>query len=168
MELIDKSAVKAEIDGMLKKEYPCDNSEQGTGYSCALYELQDFLNTLEVKEVENFIWNNARTTVPEDSTNQIICIKEDGLAVSTIGKIVNGTVKWAYLDDLLNTNSFNVEVKEVNLEKESLTWEDIRELYIIFAEVDVDIELCKTADIQAETIGYYQEVLKRFKAQKGE
>ena len=50
-----------------------------------------------------------------------------------------------------------------NLEvKESLTWEDIRELYIIFAEVDVEIELCKT-DIQAETIGYYQEVLKRFK-----
>ena len=48
-----------------------------------------------------------------------------------------------------------------------LTWEDMRELYIIFAEVDVGIELCKT-DIQAETIGYYQEVLKRFKVQKGE
>ena len=48
-----------------------------------------------------------------------------------------------------------------------LTWEDIRELYIIFAEIDTEIELCKT-DIKAETIGYYQEVLKRFKAQKGE
>lgn len=48
-----------------------------------------------------------------------------------------------------------------------LTWEDIRELYIIFAEVDVEIELCKTTDIQAETICYYKEVLKRFKAQKG-
>lgn len=44
-----------------------------------------------------------------------------------------------------------------------LTWEDIRELYIIFAEFDTEIELCKT-DIKAETIGYYQEVLKRFKA----
>ncbi len=43
-----------------------------------------------------------------------------------------------------------------------LTWEDMRELYIIFAEVDIEIELCKT-DIKAETIGYYQEVLKRFK-----
>jgi hypothetical protein len=42
-----------------------------------------------------------------------------------------------------------------------LTWEDIRELHIIFAEIDVDIELCKT-DIKAETLGYYQEVLKRF------
>ena len=49
-----------------------------------------------------------------------------------------------------------------------LTWEDMRELYIMFAEVDVEIELCKTTDIQAETIDYYQEVLKRFKARKGE
>ena len=46
-----------------------------------------------------------------------------------------------------------------------LGWEDIRELYIIFAEVDTEIELCKT-DIKSETIGYYQEVLKRFKERK--
>lgn len=46
-----------------------------------------------------------------------------------------------------------------------LTWEDMRELYIIFAEVDTEIELCKT-DITAETIGYYQEVLKLFKERK--
>lgn len=69
------------------------------------------------------------------------------------------------IKDFLET----LEVKEVDLNNGiQLTWEDIRELYIIFAEVDVDIEFCKTADIQAETIGYYQEVLKRFKAQKGE
>lgn len=47
-----------------------------------------------------------------------------------------------------------------------LTWEDIRELYIIFAEIDAEIEFCK-CDIQEETIGYYQEVLKRFKTMKG-
>ena len=71
--------------------------------------------------------------------------------------------------DLLVNSLDTLEVKEVDLNNGiQLTWEDIRELYIIFAEVDVDIELCKTADIQAETIGYYQEVLKRFKAQKGE
>jgi hypothetical protein len=46
-----------------------------------------------------------------------------------------------------------------------LTWEDIRELYIIFAEVDTEIELCKI-NITSETIGYYQEVLKRFKSKK--
>lgn len=43
------------------------------------------------------------------------------------------------------------------------SWKDIRDLYIIFAEVDVEIELCKTDNIKSETIGYYQEVLKRFK-----
>jgi hypothetical protein len=41
----------------------------------------------------------------------------------------------------------------------------MRELYIIFAEVDTEIELCMT-DIKSETIGYYEEVLKRFKAKK--
>lgn len=46
-----------------------------------------------------------------------------------------------------------------------LTWEDIRELYIVFAEVDSEIEFCKT-DIKGETIGYYQEALKRFKSIK--
>ena len=61
-----------------------------------------------------------------------------------------------------------LEVKEVDLNNGiQLTWEDVRELYIIFAEVDTEIELCKT-DIKTETLGYYQEVLKRFKAQKGE
>ena len=60
-----------------------------------------------------------------------------------------------------------LEVKEVDLDNGiQLTWEDIRELYIIFAEVDTEIELCKT-DIKTETLGYYQEVLKRFNSQKG-
>lgn len=59
-----------------------------------------------------------------------------------------------------------LEVKDVDLNNGiQLTWEDIRELYIIFAEVDAEIELCKT-DIKMETLGYYQEVLKRFKVWK--
>jgi len=48
-----------------------------------------------------------------------------------------------------------------------LTWEDMRKLYIIFAEVDVEIELCKADDIKSETIGYFQEVLNRFNKKKG-
>lgn len=43
-----------------------------------------------------------------------------------------------------------------------LTWNDMRELHIIFTEVDVEIELGQI-DIKTETLGYYQEVLKRFK-----
>ena len=46
-----------------------------------------------------------------------------------------------------------------------LSLEDMRKLHIIFTEVDVDIELCKT-DIKAETLGYYEEVLNRFNKQK--
>jgi len=54
----------------------------------------------------------------------------------------------------------------IQAEKDNeLTWEDMRELHIIFAEIDVDIELCKT-NIKKETLGYYQEVLKRFKKLK--
>lgn len=84
------------------------------------------------------------------------------ITAKEIEHIING-LKVAL--SIVNT----LEVKEVDSNNGiQLTWEDIRELYIIFAEVDVDIELCKTADIQAETIGYYQEVLKRFKSQKGE
>lgn len=66
--------------------------------------------------------------------------------------------------DIKNTYIDGYQQAEKDLE---LTWKDIRELYIIFAEVDTEIEFCK-CDIQTETIGYYQEVLKRFKAQKGE
>lgn len=42
------------------------------------------------------------------------------------------------------------------------TWKDMRKLNIIFAEVDTEIELCKI-DFTVETLGYYEEVLKRFK-----
>jgi len=49
----------------------------------------------------------------------------------------------------------------------ALTWEDIRKLDIILAEVDVEIEFNKI-DIETGTLGYYKEVLNRFKAQKGE
>lgn len=44
----------------------------------------------------------------------------------------------------------------------ALTIEDIRELHIIFTEVDVEIEFGKI-DIKTETLGYYKEVLNRFK-----
>lgn len=50
-ELIDKAAIIAEIRKR-GTEYPCDNSEQDIGYHCALYEMQDFINSLKVKEVD--------------------------------------------------------------------------------------------------------------------
>ncbi len=54
------------------------------------------------------VWYNAKKTLPESSTKQIICIKEDGLSVATVGKIVTGTIKWAYLDTLLHISNKNL------------------------------------------------------------
>ena len=44
-----------------------------------------YKENLETKEV-NHIWNDARKTIPEDSSNQIICIKEDDLGVMILKK----------------------------------------------------------------------------------
>ena len=66
-------------------------------------------------------------------------------------------------DDIRSIYAKGYRKAEKDLE---LTWEDMRELYIIFAEVNVEIELCKADNIISETIGYYQEVLKRFKNMK--
>ena len=79
--LIDKDALVAEIVKMLQEEYPCDNSEQTTGYHCALYELQDFLNTLEVKDVN--IWHlqekeNIYDAVKDWSLHTFACVMKDG------------------------------------------------------------------------------------------
>lgn len=51
---IDKAAVVAEIERLREQDYPCDSFEESTGYYNALDEIATFLNTLEVKEVEDF------------------------------------------------------------------------------------------------------------------
>ena len=115
---ISLDALVTEIKRLIKhSEMVADHNTQITELVSreldALYHLISFLDTIEVKGVDD-VWHDARKTLPEDGIEQIICIKEDGLAVSTVGKIVNGTMKWAYLSDLLNINSFNIEVKDAN------------------------------------------------------
>ena len=112
MKLIDKDKVVAEIKKRIKglKDCHADTVAGYAGEISGLERLLSFLDTIEVKEINN-VWRNAKRTIPEDGKEQIICIKEDGLAVSTVGKIVNGTIKWAYLNDLLDTSSFNIETK---------------------------------------------------------
>ena len=68
--------------------------------------------------------------------------------------------------NLSNVDRTVKEWKEPVSEDLELTWKDMRELYIIFAEVDTEIELCKADNIKSETIGYFQEVSKRFKDYK--
>ena len=74
---------------------------------------------------------------------------------------IDGDSRGSYDLNELNRQKFLLGYHQAEKDNE-LTWEDMRELYIIFAEVDTEIELCKT-DVKSETIGYYQEVLKRFK-----
>ena len=115
MKLIDKDRVVAEIEGIYQETNYEPFTDEVLGKRNVCRKMLDFLNTIETKEA-NPIWNDARKTIPEDSSNQIICIKEDDLAVATVGKLVRSTKKWAYLNDLLNIS--DVETKNVNLEKE--------------------------------------------------
>ena len=78
-----------------------------------------------------------------------------GLAMLSVVQFDGNDIKNAYKD--------GHQQAEKDL---ALTWEDIRELYIFFAEVDVEIEFGKI-DIDPGTIGYYKEVLNRFNKQKG-
>ena len=109
MELIDKGVLVAEIDKRIEQ---LTDASFDSMIGKNLIEIKDFLDTIEVKEANN-IWYDAKKTVPEDSTKQIICVKEDGLAIVTVGKIANGTVKWTYLNNLLKLPS-NIEVKEID------------------------------------------------------
>ena len=118
---IDKDAVVTEIEKRISslesigsENYLHDNSKEQYAMLVTLKSLKFSINSLETKEVDS-IWHDARKTIPEDSSNQIICIKEDDLAVATVGKLVHGTKKWAYLHDLLNIS--NVQAKEVDLRK---------------------------------------------------
>ena len=74
-----------------------NNLEQG--WLNALTWMEDFINSLPADDI---IWYDARRYVIEDnSKEQILCIKEDGLGVVTVGKIVSGTVRWTHLSTLI-------------------------------------------------------------------
>jgi hypothetical protein len=117
MKLIDRNALVAEIERLIGSYKPVKTLDPiyYEGLNDSLDDILSLIDTLEAKEINN-VWHDTRRTIPEDGSEQIICIKEDGLAVSTVGKIVNGTIKWAYLGDLLYTNSFKVEAKEADTE----------------------------------------------------
>ena len=54
-------AIKAEIESLKSIEYPCDNSQQATGFCDALDRMTDFLSTLEEKsEIPNDLEEAAK------------------------------------------------------------------------------------------------------------
>ena len=58
------------------------------------------------------------------------------------------------------TEGYNQAKKDLEL-----TWEDIRELHILFETVNVEIGLGQS-NIEKETLRYYEEILRRFNIRK--
>lgn len=50
MKYIDADKLKTEIERLKSIEYPCDNSQQATGFFNALDRMKDFLDTLPDEE----------------------------------------------------------------------------------------------------------------------
>lgn len=155
MKLIDKDALLAEIEKSkaeaLQKKSQCKRHglEKIMHQISAYNKVLSFIDTLEVKEVDLDFQRFAK------EMDAIFALPS-----SETENTEENPFNWEFA---IAKHFFELGVNASN----PLTWEDIRKLYIIFAEVDTEIELCKT-DIKSETIGYYQEVLKRFKEQKGE
>ena len=87
---------------------------------------------------------------------------EDGKSFASYADRIHYSVLDS-IQDFLDT----IEVKEVDLKKESLTWEDIPELLSISEQLKTSwwfMDRTKEIGTQA----FWEEVLKRFKAQKGE
>ena len=59
------TALVAKIERLRKNQRLDDR--HGQGVLDGLHAIERFIDSLEVKEV-NFTWNNARTSVPVDST----------------------------------------------------------------------------------------------------
>ena len=150
---IDKSALVAEIERRIENNTEWKDACKTLAVIAANQAIEEdkkilsIIDTIELKEMDlEKVFNDEYSKFSNDTD----------------------AMDYAFPIDLADYKDFAKHFFELGLNTSNpLTWEDMRELYIIFADVDVGIELCKT-DIQAETIGYYQEVLKRFKAQKGE
>lgn len=104
--MTDKEKIREEVQRLMNELIQEKQKGYGSDVDDAcILELQNVLTYIDSLQEESSetsnVWFDARNSVPEDSTNQIICIKEDGLAVATVGKIVSGTTKWAYLGALL-------------------------------------------------------------------
>ena len=178
--LIDKAAVVAEIEKRINEEIQSWATNLGYSQGCvdSMRNVLSFLDTLEVNPYEQCI-QYASVKDGIEAHAKTYSFNIESLLFNQLTKeqqaLWRKEIEQAYISggeygvkiarDLRYKE--NLEAKEVGLKKENLTWKDIRNLCIIFAEIDAEIEFCET-DIKGETIGYYQEALKRLKAQKGE
>ena len=72
---ISKDAVAAEIKRLENDEFLCDSYDVATGFQSALRMVQEFIDTLEVKEVdldsEITLWANAIPEIRLDDVERL-------------------------------------------------------------------------------------------------
>lgn len=118
---IKKADIVAEIDRIKKEECPIDSYEG----RCKLLWFEQFLsfiNTLEVKEINN-VWNNVSDFPKAEAGRSILLIEDNGHAellkspsAERLFYFRSANLKmWAYVDELLSITTY-FEVKEVNLD----------------------------------------------------
>ena len=158
MKLIDKDAVLAEIEKRIVeyKDMKIDSSYYEGMVASLEFFRDEFINTIEVKEVD------LEKEIKE-YINDEWCDEWSGDVGNWI-RCRRGTTPMEVEDvkDIAK-HFFELGLSASN----PLTWKDMRELHIIFESLDVDIELSRSK-LQKETLGYYEEVLKRFKEKKEE
>ena len=124
---IKKADIVAEIDRIKKEECPIDSYEG----RCKLLWFEQFLsfiNTLEVKEINN-VWNNVSDFPKAEAGRSILLIEDNGHAellkspsAERLFYFRSANLKmWAYVDELLSITT-HFEVKEVDLKAELNTW----------------------------------------------
>ena len=145
-----KSALVAEIEKLVDKgkyheEYDCTYRD---GNNDALYALKEKVNSLEVKEVD--LDSNIRTYL----TNHFN-IYEDGVLQSK----KSGLPLRTYDIIKVAKHFFELGMRASN----PLTWEDVNSINHLLFDIKEDYD-----NGRLDKEEYYTEVLKRFKAQKGE
>ena len=66
---IDKDALVAEIERLENDEFLCDSYDEATGFQSALRVVQEFIDTLEVKEINS---TDAFNEKAEDYLNSLL------------------------------------------------------------------------------------------------
>ena len=89
---ISKSALVAEMKRLENDEFLCDSYDEATGFQSALRMVQEFIDTLEVKEVdldsEITLWTNAIPEIRLDDVERLAkYFFELGLKVQKGGKV---------------------------------------------------------------------------------
>ena len=148
--LIDKSALLAEIERLV------NNYDKALDYEAALEDVRDFLDSLEVKEIQvkesaeieldkemckengnsltqepvSEVWHDAQTEQPQ-AKEKILATNEYGdcevdFAIN-MALYWKKVIRWAYIEDLLNLSNVQRTVKNCK-EPARNVWHDMSEV----------------------------------------